>query len=189
MSSGARLAAIVIALACLISLGGGAAMLWFAEDVNDGVVAPGEQDAKEGEVKSPSAPSPIAVPDFAVPTKDVKVDDGPTMVDLPDGTSVPNLNGVTDKVRFTWTSRRPYSPITGKRSAAGPDDWEWYEHADGSLSTTAMAWRSDLGRKDSMHVVAAPTEDLPLDPRVAQKMYEQGMMGTNPPSGSGAPRK
>jgi hypothetical protein len=184
MSSGARLGASLIALVCLVMLGGGAVMLWYAEDVDDSIIEPGEQDMRENAGEGADAPSPIAVPDFAVPTKEVKVDDGPTMVDLPDGTSVPNLNGVTDKVRFTWTPRRPYSPIIGKRPAAGPDDWEWYEHADGSLSTTVMIWRSDLGRKDSTHVVAAPTADLPLDPRVAQKMYEEGMLGANPPGGS-----
>ncbi|MCA8977642.1 MAG: hypothetical protein KDC98_23155, partial [Planctomycetes bacterium] len=60
------------------------------------------------------------------------------------------------------------------------DGWEWYEHADGTMSTTAMVFRSDLGRKDATSVVASPTPGVPLDPELAQQMYEEGMLGTNP---------
>ena len=51
----------------------------------------------------------------------------------------------------------PWSPIIGVRtSTAGVD---WYEHADGSFSTTQMVMRSDLGRMAAMTRVAHPRHE------------------------------
>ena len=103
------------------------------------------------------------------------------MLELPDGTQMPNLNGVEAKVRFKWTNDRAYSPIVAKREAQKDGDWEWYEHGDGSLSTTVLLYRKDLGREDPTSVVASPSDTTPLDPRLAQQFYESGQLGTNPP--------
>ena len=35
-------------------------------------------------------------------------------------------------------------------------------HADGTQSTTQMAWRSDLGRETAVSVVARPVEAAPM---------------------------
>lgn len=74
---------------------------------------------------------------------------------LPDGTSVPTLNGATDAEPLaTYWGPFPWSPIVGvERNDQGLD---WYRHADGSYSTTQMVWRQDLGRMAAMTRVAHP---------------------------------
>jgi hypothetical protein len=76
-------------------------------------------------------------------------------LELPDGSTVPTLNGAVDAapLRHYWGSF-PWSPIVAtERSDAGLD---WYRHADGSYSTTQMVWRSDLGRMAAMTRVGHP---------------------------------
>ncbi len=80
---------------------------------------------------------------------------------LPNGKKVRALNGVTTEVRLLWPAETPYSPITGVTRTQGID---WYVHADGSRSTTQMVYRSDLGRKTAMSMVANPRPALPLQP-------------------------
>lgn len=75
---------------------------------------------------------------------------------LPDGSTVPALNGVLVPAPMRWKKGRPYSPIIGQRTRAGVD---WYEHADNSFTTTVMAYREDLGREDAMTVVSHPVPE------------------------------
>lgn len=98
----------------------------------------------------------VLAPAAAVaPGADVPAEDHTRLLALPDGSFVPALNGALGApplIRF-W-GNRPWSPIVGReRSDRGID---WYVHADGTRSTTQMAWRSDLGRMDAMTRVAAP---------------------------------
>jgi hypothetical protein len=74
---------------------------------------------------------------------------------LPDGTTMPTLNGATDAEPLaTYWGPFPWSPIVGvERNDQGLD---WYRHADGSYSTTQMVWRQDLGRMAAMTRVAHP---------------------------------
>jgi hypothetical protein len=84
---------------------------------------------------------------------------------LPDGSSVPALNGAegAPPLQRFWERDRPWSPIVGtERSDAGVD---WYVHADGSRSTTEMKWRSDLGRLDALTRVAHPGDAPPPPPK------------------------
>lgn len=87
-------------------------------------------------------------------------------LELPDGTSVPTLNGAVDAapLHHYW-GNWPWSPIVGVVRGAGVD---WYQHADGSCSTTQMVWRSDLGRHAAMTRVAHPGP-VPAAPAVAQR--------------------
>ncbi|MHC5064974.1 MAG: hypothetical protein ACYTG5_13490 [Planctomycetota bacterium] len=73
---------------------------------------------------------------------------------LPDGSFVPNLNGVSDQMVLNWPERIPFSPIVGRVT----DNFgiERYLHEDGSQSTTRMIYRKDLGRMDSMVMVSNP---------------------------------
>ncbi len=85
-----------------------------------------------------------------------------TQLLLPDGSSVPALNGARapQPMRDVWPVSVPWSPITGvEHSPAGID---WYVHADGSRSTTQMVWRADLGRMDAMTRLARPTPQVPM---------------------------
>jgi hypothetical protein len=77
---------------------------------------------------------------------------------LPDGSTTPALNGVTETLRMPWPVDRPYSAIVGIETVQGS---EWYVHEDGSRSTSLMNWRSDLGREAPMSLVANPPESLP----------------------------
>lgn len=109
--------------------------------------APAAQDAPEA---AAPATGQLAPPPAAPATADRS-----RLLELPDGTSVPTLNGATDAAPLThYWGTQPWSPIVGvERSEAGLD---WYRHADGSYSTTQMVWRSDLGRMAAMTRVAHP---------------------------------
>lgn len=74
---------------------------------------------------------------------------------LPDGTTVPALNGAVDPAPLSrYWGPFPWSPIVGReRSSAGI---EWYRHADGSYSTTEMAFVEQLGRQIALTRVAHP---------------------------------
>ncbi len=97
--------------------------------------------------------APAPAPANAQPAAATAVDHTHDLA-LPDGTFVPALNGATDPAPlqqfwgpFAW------SPIVGVRQGAGID---WYEHADGSMSTTQMVWCQQLGRELAMTRVAHP---------------------------------
>ncbi len=82
-------------------------------------------------------------------------------LELPDGTFVPALNAAVDAAPLaTYWGPSPWSPITGvERNSAGVD---WYQHANGSYSTTQMVWRKDLGRYAAMTRVAHPGPAAPV---------------------------
>lgn len=76
------------------------------------------------------------------------------MLQLPDGSFVPALNGAIDPPAISWPSDKPWSPIVGREiDTVGK---EWYVHADGTKTITDMVWRSDLGRKDGFTGVNHP---------------------------------
>ena len=83
---------------------------------------------------------------------------------LPDGSTVPALNGAVDAEPLaTFWGPFPWSPIVGvERNDQGVD---WYKHADGSYSTTQMVWRPDLGRHAAMTRVAHPGATPPAPRR------------------------
>ena len=85
----------------------------------------------------------------------------PHTLALPDGTFVAPLNGVVSPAQFKWT-KGPYAPIVGKRRGKEPGSWWWYVHADGTMSTTAMVMREDLGRTDAVTIVAHPEATAPI---------------------------
>lgn len=74
---------------------------------------------------------------------------------LPDGSSVPALNGAVDAPPLArgWDPTVPWAPIVGVRTVDGV---QWYVHADGTQSTTRMVMRPDLGRLDAVTSVAHP---------------------------------
>lgn len=82
----------------------------------------------------------------------------PDQLALPDGSFVATLNGATDVPPLgDYWGNWPWSPIVGvERSSAGLD---WYKHADGSFSTTQMAWSSTLKAHVPMTRVAHPSTD------------------------------
>lgn len=81
---------------------------------------------------------------------------------LPDGTWARALNNVKNAPKLDWPPWIPYSPIVERVVDARGQ--EWYRHADGSMSTTQMTWRTDLGRPDAVTNLANPTDPLPVAP-------------------------
>lgn len=120
---------------------------------------------------TPSTTTPTPAAAAPLPERGRKPAPPPSRPDelaLPDGTFVATLNGATNVPPLadywgTW----PWSPIVGvERSSAGLD---WYKHADGSFSTTQMAWSSTLKAHVPMTRVAHPSTDTapvaPTNPR------------------------
>ena len=94
---------------------------------------------------TPEAPAtPVSAPVTKVVPQAAPADRS-RQLELPDGTFVPTLNGAVDAepLKNYW-GVWPWSPIVGvERSSAGVD---WYQHADGSYSTTQML-RADPGNR------------------------------------------
>ncbi len=103
-----------------------------------------------------SAPVPPALLSVVEPTA-VPIDPEHS-IQLPDGTWVPTLNQVANAPEFHWTVGRPYAPIIGIRRK---DPWDWYEHSDGTFSTTVLRYRADLGRMDATTLVLHPNDPVP----------------------------
>jgi hypothetical protein len=116
------------------------------------VVAPPQQQ----DPPPPKAPVEAVT---AAPLAPEKHNNEPHMT-YPDGSSWPLLNGVKVPVAITWPQGRPFAPVVGKiRDATGV---EFYQHADGSMSTTRMMFRQDLGRDDAIGYVSAPIAPTPV---------------------------
>lgn len=79
---------------------------------------------------------------------------------FPDGTAVPVLNGARDPVAMPWPPGRPFSPIVATVVDHGQ---EWYQHADGCLSTTVTRFDDAAGIYRTAAQVAEP---VPVQPTV-----------------------
>lgn len=159
----------------LVLLGlAGLALFVFPEQLG---LAPLEPDrgAAASSGAEPDAPAATQHPTPAASTAPVPKGQGPVLavlpqsgavpagkLGLPDGTWVEALNGVTAPAPLRWPNERPWSPIVGKRLGQGEPPVWWYVHADGSMSTTVMAWRDDLGREDAQTLVANPAATQPV---------------------------
>jgi hypothetical protein len=84
---------------------------------------------------------------------------GAGMLRMPDGSFVPPLNGVVNPPAAQWTD--PFSPIVGIRRSNDAGAIEWYVHADGTMTTTIMLFRHELGRTDATTKVAHPRTPVP----------------------------
>ena len=137
-------------------VGGGLAWWMFSR-------APANEPQVQPPVVEPRVEEPPPTPAAAtgqLNAPDEPADDEIRMLELPDGSSVAPLNGVKQPAAIVWQSPQ-YSPIVGKRMDNGV---EWYVHADGSLTTTVMLWRSDLQRPDAITWTLHPGEARPTEP-------------------------
>lgn len=105
----------------------------------------------------PTAPTPAEapLPEVAALTPVEPPRPNQPTLRMPDGSQVPLLNGVLHAAEPAWEPGRPYSPILGKQTVNGI---EYYVHADGTTTTTIMAWRTDLKRLDGTTRVAHPKD-------------------------------
>lgn len=81
---------------------------------------------------------------------------------LPDGTTVPVLNGAFGAPEMGWPDERPWSPIIGKEMDR--NGLEWYVHEDGSKSTTQNLYHTHTGGMAPVTNVFNPAKVLPMDP-------------------------
>ena len=106
---------------------------------------------------------------------------------LPDGTTVPILNGAFGAPAMGWPDDRPWSPIIGKETdRAG---LEWYIHEDGSKSTTQNLYHEHIGGMAPLTNVFNPAKVLPMDPdeidRVKKKEARKKALQDAKKKGSG----
>ena len=82
---------------------------------------------------------------------------------FPDGTWLAPLNGVKFAPPFRgWPRKIPYSPVVG--IIDGDKNVQWFEHADGSVSTTQLAPTEQGGRKfvQPAWVIGNPAPLMPV---------------------------
>ncbi|MCB9919679.1 MAG: hypothetical protein H6832_14845 [Planctomycetes bacterium] len=101
---------------------------------------------------------------------------GGTHFRLPDGTFAPCLNGIHHAPPMQWPRDVPWSAI--RRKIVDRQGKEWYEHADGSYSTTEMMYRSDLGHSEPVVQVRNPVPVVPMetpdDKKVGRRAQDPG---------------
>ncbi|MEM7201440.1 MAG: hypothetical protein AAF628_14310 [Planctomycetota bacterium] len=82
----------------------------------------------------------------------------------PDGSFLPLLNGVPYAPQINRDPRwGPVPPVVAKRTDSG--GYEWYEHADGSITTVRWTPTTFMG-EERMEPVTS--HDVPLDPSFGQ---------------------
>ena len=110
--------------------------------------------------QQPQLPPPKLPVEPATATPLAPAQDNEPHVTYPDGSMWPALNGVKKPAAVTWPAGHPFAPVVSKfRDSLG---LEFYRHADGSLSTTQMMFRKDLGRDDAITQVYLPVAPVPV---------------------------
>ncbi len=107
----------------------------------------------------PPTPAPAPGPvQGEVPPQPVQAGQKAALL-MPDGQQMPLLNGVATAPKVVWGDG-PYAPVVRKEFNNGLD---WYVHADGTYTTTMMAWRKELGRYDATTLCLRPTKPVAVD--------------------------
>ena len=163
MSSNGTISAIL----ALVGLCAGGVVAWqlskappaLAQDQNQVPVNPPDSGpTRPGWMKGDAAaPKPVQNP------RDISL-----MTKLPDGSYIPNLNGV--RVPMTWHSTTGFSPIVGiRRSDLGRD---WWVHENGSQSTIFIGEGTRNGipfREPVLQVANVLPTTAPVAPAVKTK--------------------
>jgi hypothetical protein len=80
---------------------------------------------------------------------------GRPAIALPDGVRLPALNGVAASMEVRYD--KPIAAVVGVY--VDERGFEWYEHADGALTSCRYAWRKDLARWDGVAMHLVPTDE------------------------------
>lgn len=84
----------------------------------------------------------------------------------PDGRCLPLLNGVASAPAIIREPERgPLPPVVAL--VVDADGWEWYEHADGSMTTSRPQRITDQQGRDTVQAVTLHVAHLPADAFVA----------------------
>lgn len=76
----------------------------------------------------------------------------------PDGTTMPPLNGVNQRVRMQWHNDGPFTPVVAKMTHNGQD---YYQHADGTLTSVVTVINRATGQPNIMSQVWSRGEVRP----------------------------
>lgn len=77
----------------------------------------------------------------------------------PDGTTMPPLNGVNQRVKMQWHTDGPFTPVVAKMTHNGQD---YYRHADGTLTSVVQVINRATGQPNIMSQVWSRGEVRPL---------------------------
>ena len=83
-------------------------------------------------------------------------------ISFPDGSSRPVLNGVEEPVVLSWPGDTPYAPVVATVHDNGV---EWFQHADGSWSTTIRRFDSARGQYVTVCPLYQPAQSKPVQLR------------------------
>ncbi len=160
----ARATAISVLLLGVLGTGAWTAWRLLQEEPAD----PPENPPTGGGVTSKPTLAPVLMKGAALPPKPQQNPrDTSTMTRLPDGTYIPNLNGV--RVPLTWACG-VFSPIVRvERNNLGVD---WWVHENGMQSTTEIVdgiFNGVRGRRAMIRYAVPRSETYPVDPRYQQK--------------------
>lgn len=106
-----------------------------AAEENAGTAAPKPEPIAPAAAAAPATSAPDSAPPPPLATK-------PTVVRMPDGTTMPTLNGIAENVTLPWPQGRPYSPVVETKTERGQ---QWYVHGDGCISTMVRTFDDAAG--------------------------------------------
>lgn len=137
---------------------------WTPAGVGELPAIPSDQPPPARPVEEPARPAAVVEGERPVPVEGDAAG-AQDRLSLPDGSFVPNLNGVPGAMKLRWPAGRPFAPI--RRVVRDSFGNEHYLHEDGSQSTTLMVWREDLGRPDPAVMLSHPRKARALRPTTA----------------------
>jgi hypothetical protein len=105
----------------------------------------------------PNVPSPLPrgshTPLAAMPAAGA----GRHAIVLPNGVRLPALNGVAASLQLRY--EQPIAQVTG--ICVDDRGFEWYEHADGALTTCRYVWRPAAATWEAVAFHVVPTDEAP----------------------------
>lgn len=142
-------------LACC-ALGIGAFVVWSGTTGKTAIAPPAPPAPAVAPAPPPDAPQVASVELTPLPPNAKVATPGQATrgsLKFPDGTVRAALNGATMELEVPWPAGRPYSPIVATVSNAGTD---WYQHADGSFTTTIVRTEVVSGKEVQIPLCYTP---------------------------------
>ena len=132
---------------------------WLAWNSDDGPDRHGPAtEPRSTEPVEPFSPPPASELVYIGPAPEPVGAEDPGMV-CPDGTTLPPLNGVDQRVRMQWHTDGPYAPVIAKLIHNGQ---EYYRHDDGTLTSVIHVINEATGQPNIMSQVWSQGEVRPL---------------------------
>jgi hypothetical protein len=139
----------------LLAAAGAAAVVAVAPASGRPLAAPSACHAREVAAAAP-APEVAVGTAVAASSTSVATVAAPAAVGtttFPDGSTRPALNGAVGELKMTWPGGGAFSPVVLLREHQGT---QWYQHADGSMSTTLVRTDARTGKVYNLPVCYRP---------------------------------